>query len=311
MKNEPRRDYSGLIEQVLAPYGVWPAGDGKYRSACPIHKGDNATTFSIFSNGRWRCFKCSAWGDMARLLVAVRHLSLKQAQEYIGSSPVPFRRMEDIATLPAKRELKPRVPYEVLQDSLLAPYKKHCPEYLIGRGFSEASLQRFEIGYDLGNSKIVIPVRDSKSRLVGLTYRLDFDTDRSQPAKYWHDNFSKSLHLYGFHLWARRKLRRFYVVEGQLDAVRMYQLGYAAAAVMGSEISHEQVDVLLRDCQADRIVLAFDNDDAGSKARRDAIYKLSRTRFARGLLVLNYDTNDPGELNEQHQLTTIPWHFCL
>lgn len=306
-----RRDYTALIEQLLAPYGVWKAGEDKWRAACPVHKGDNNTTFSIFGNGKWRCFKCGAWGDMARLLVHVRRLSLKQAQDYIGSAPTPFKTTGDIPILGPRQKGKKQLPYEVLREAILAPYRKHCPRYLLGRGFSETSLQRFEIGYDLQNSKIVIPIRDWNRRLVGLTYRLDFDSDKSQPAKYWHDNFNKSLHLYGFHLWSGKKLRRLYLVEGQLDAVRMFQLGFAACAIMGSEISKDQVQVLVEHSQAMQIVLAFDNDEAGHKARKDAIMKFSRTRYARGLLSLEYPGKDPGELQGTGGIIARPWHHGM
>ena len=276
-----------------------------------MHKGDNTTTFSIFSNGKWRCFKCGAWGDMARLLVHVKHMSLKQAQDFIGSAPMPFRPIEEIPALGPYRKGAKKEPYTLLREAAIAPYQEFCPKYLVARGFSRDSLKRYEIGYDVQKSKIVIPVRDWRAKLVGLTYRLDFDDDKSQPAKYWHDNFMKALHLYGFHFWAGRKLRRFYLVEGQLDAVRMYQLGYAASAIMGSEISTEQVQLLSDHCQAEQIVLAFDNDEAGFKARRDAIGKLSKTRFGQSLRVLSYEGKDPGDLDETSRVVAKPWHACL
>ena len=309
---QPRRDYSTLIEQLLAPYGVWASGEGRWRSACPVHKGDNTTTFAINASGRWRCYKCSAWGDLARLIVHVKRITLKQAQDYVGSAPVPFRSMLDVPQLSPRLDRRHKLPYAVLREALIAPYRGNCPRYLLNRRFSEGSLRVFHIGYDLQRAKIVLPVRDWKARLVGLTYRLDFDSDRSQPAKYWHDNFEKSRHLYGFHLWAGRKIRRLHLVEGQLDAVRMYQLGYAATAIMGSELSLEQLDVLKTHCQAGQLVLAFDNDEAGAKATKDAVKKLSHTRYARGLMTLRYDTKDPGELDEMHKVEAIPWHrSCL
>ena len=300
-----------LIQQVLAPHDVWEAGKGKFRSACPFHKGDNNTTFSIFSNGRYRCFKCSAWGDMARLLVQVKRLTLQQARDFLGSAPVPFSSMVDLPLLPAHRIRSESVPYMLMREAEIAPYKKNCPRYLLGRKFSQAALRTFEIGYDLQKAKIVIPVRDWKARLVGLTYRLDFDGDKSQPSKYSHNNFQKSWHLFGFHLWAGKKLRRIHLVEGQLDAVRLYQLGFAACAIMGSDISKEQVELLNRHCGASQIVLAFDRDEAGEKITQQAIKALSKTRYGRDLEILHYDTKDPGELTETSVLSTVPWYKRL
>lgn len=301
-----RKNYGPLIETLLAANGVWSAGEGRYRSACPFHKGENTTSLSIFTSGYFTCFKCHAKGDIVDLVARVRGMSARSAKAYVASSPDQFHTTETVPVLPPwnKRHEKPA---PALREALLGPYRRHCPQYLLGRGFSQASLKHYEIGYDVQNAKIVIPVRDFKKRLMGLTYRLDFDSDKTQKAKYWHDHFAKAEHLYGFHFWAGKKIKRLYLVEGQLDVVRMYQLDKAAVAIMGSEISQAQVDLLVSHCNADQIVLAFDNDEAGVHATKVARRLLVKTRFGRNLASLIFPTNDPGELTGEEHLKLRPW----
>lgn len=303
-----RHDYSALIEQILEPFDVWKASSDRYRSCCPAHKGTNNTSFSVFSNGRFICFKCGARGDLARLVMFAKNVTLGQARDYINSSPQPFYTMADVPMLPAWEERRNAERYPVLPEATIAPFRRHCPRYLIERGFSQAALRAYEIGYDMQHGKIVIPVRDVRGKLVGLTYRTDFDDDKTQPAKYWHDNFAKAFHLYGFQRYANRPLRKLFLVEGQLDSIRMHQLGFAAVAIMGSEMSREQHEVLVKHCKAEQVVLAYDNDEAGEKATRSSIRQLCQTRFGPTLSKLRYTTKDPGELTEDSKVSLEPWY---
>ena len=300
-----RRDFSTLIERLLSPWDVWRAGEDKWRSRCPVHKGDNNTSFSIMKSGKFHCFRCSASGDMVHLVMLVNHLTVKQAQEYVGNAPLPRLGLEDIPTLPGTwKEAKDGLRYPVLREATLGPYRNNCPVYLTSRGFSAASLKKYEIGYDAQNSKIVIPVRDWQKKLVGMSYRIDFDVP-GKP-KYWHDNFQKTLHLWGFYFCVNKPISNLFLVEGPLDVVRMYQLGYVAAAIMGDDISREQVQLLRRYCKADNLVMAFDNDEAGKECTKRAIRKLSNTKYGQSLGVLKYSTKDPGELDEKHKIEIVP-----
>jgi DNA primase len=240
----------------------------------------------------------------------LKGLTFKQAKDALDSGTNPiFRSMEQVPELPAWKDRKSNEDkYPLMREAVLGAYRGQYPNYLVERGFSIEAMKRFEIGYDTQRYKIVLPVRDYKKRLVGLTYRIDFDQDKDQPAKYWHDNFLKSYHLYGLHLVYQKKIKRLFLVEGQLDAVRMCQLGYYAVAVMGSDLSNEQVSLIIRHCRAEQIVLAFDNDEAGEKCRHIAMTKLVPTAYGPTLAVMKYPGKDPGALTEADRLTLIPWY---
>jgi DNA primase len=125
--------------------------------------------------------------------------------------------------------------------------------------------------------------------------------------KYFHERFEKNKHLYGFYRWARKVVPRLYLVEGQLDVVRMYQLGLPACAVLGSSISDQQVALLQDHARCDQISLAFDNDEVGRKAVEDTARKLIRTRFVRGLEVAVYPGHDPGDLRDKKSISNVSW----
>lgn len=305
-----RKIYAHLIQQILAPFDVWSSGPGQFRSKCPIHRGDNPTAFHISIYGRWRCYRCGAHGDMAALVMRMNRVPFLEARKLLEEFPSLWVDISSLPTLPDwKDRHKSKSAYPVLKESAIAAYRGKCPVSLINRGFSASVLRLFEIGYDRESFRVVLPIRDVHGRLVGITYRLDFSI--TNEPKYRHDNFDKRLHLYGFHLVARKRVKRLFLVEGQLDAVRMHQLGHAAAAVMGSSISAEQVALLVKYAACDSIVLAFDNDEAGEAATRRAVKALAGTRLGRKMQVAKYPGKDPGDLDIHSRIILKHWAGAL
>jgi len=306
---QSRKDFTVLIRQLLTPYDLWEQGAGHYRSCCPVHGGANKSSFVIDSVGRWRCHSCKAWGDLTKLVSILTGISLKQAKETIGNAP--DRLMTELPTLSTWEEhRKGKGPnYSVLSEATLGPYRRYCPGYLVARDFSELVLKEYEIGYDNHNCRIVIPARDAEGRLVGLTYRTDFDIP-GRP-KYWHDQWDKSAHLWGLHKHAGKLVENFFLVEGQLDAVRLSQLGQPAAAIMGSSISSMQISVLVRNVRCKRLVLMFDNDEAGVSATKQVLKALSKTRFSKSTYIASYEAKDPGELRRMKGVVIRHWTKAL
>ena len=84
--------------------------------------------------------------------------------------------------------------------------------------------------------------------------------------------FDKGSYLYNIHNIEPNK--EIYVVEGYADAISMVKYNIKnVVAVMGSNLTNKQLESLLL-LHPKKIILAFDNDDAGKKATKDAIKKL-------------------------------------
>lgn len=302
-------DYSNFLTELLSAYDIHRVGPKAFRSRCPFHGGDNPNVFSVTTWGLFHCFKCKAQGDLSRLVMRAKGLTLAQAEEIVGSASTFVAIPDEWPSLPPLKDRKPKEEYPLLREATLGPFRAHCPRYMLNRGFSISILKRYEVCYDTQQSKIVFPVRDWRGKLVGITYRKDFDMDKDQPSKYWHDHFTSSMHLYGFHLYADRPIHSLAIVEGQPDVIRMGQLGYPAVGVFGSNLSDEQVRLLLNHCKTTNVIIASDNDEAGEGLRHQAIMKLS-PHFPH-LQVMGYSPKDPGELTDQHQLTFQPWYHFL
>jgi DNA primase len=152
--------------------------------------------------------------------------------------------------------------------------------YLTGRGYTVEELakagllvQREESGstYDRFRSRLMIPIRDARGRVIGFGARaLDLGT-ANQGAKYINSPqtalFDKSRTLYGLDL-ARQAIHRedrVVIVEGYMDVMQAHQAGFAnVVAQMGTALTEPQLRQLQRYTR--RLVLALDPDAAGIQA---------------------------------------------
>jgi DNA primase len=126
--------------------------------------------------------------------------------------------------------------------------------------------------YDRFRGRIMFPIRDARSNVVGFGGRAMGDL----PPKYLNSSdspvFSKGASLYAIDA-ARAAIKRdgvAIVVEGYLDAIAAHQTGIAnVVAALGTALTEEHLMVLKR--LAPRIVLALDADAAGDAAALRAL----------------------------------------
>ncbi len=133
----------------------------------------------------------------------------------------------------------------------------------------------------------MFPLADSSGRVVGFSGRLlpsDEDPKTASGAKYINtpetELYDKSRILYGLDKAksAIRKAGSCVVVEGQMDVVLSHQAGVEnAVAVSGTALSRHHLALIKR--LADRIVFAFDPDEAGFSAVERGIDLALETGF--------------------------------
>ncbi|MEO1369762.1 MAG: toprim domain-containing protein, partial [Acidobacteriota bacterium] len=135
--------------------------------------------------------------------------------------------------------------------------------------------------YDRFRHRLMFPIHSTAGRLVGFGGRTLGD-DR---AKYVNTSeteaFKKGSLLYGLHQ-AKRAIRdrgRAILVEGYFDVLGMAASGIPeAVAGMGTALTPEQAQLMSR--FTDRVVLAYDGDDAGRAAADKALPILLATGLA-------------------------------
>jgi len=132
--------------------------------------------------------------------------------------------------------------------------------------------------YDRFRGRVMFPISDSSGRIAGFSGRIlpAYEDDAKETAKYLNSPetalFDKSRILYGFDKakLAIRKAGMCVLVEGQMDLVMSHQGGVRyAVAVSGTALSLDHLRLIKR--LSDKIVFAFDADDAGVLAARRGV----------------------------------------
>ncbi len=171
-----------------------------------------------------------------------------------------------------------------------APAEWHAlGEYLLGKKYTEEEQEKAGMiirstkseshsrYYDRFRSRIMFPLSDSSGRIIAFSGRIFGNDD---PAKYINSPetplYNKSKILYGFDKAknAIRETGACVVVEGQMDLIMAHQAGNKnTVAVSGTAFTPYHLENIKR--FADKLILAFDGDEAGVKAtRRTALLAL-------------------------------------
>jgi len=267
---------------------------GEYICKCIFHD-DEHHSFSINKKTKlWYCFTEGVGGNLVHLVMKSASLNFDDSIRYLfGDVKItPTAMSKSMFTGVFKKSDDEERAEVGLLETELNLYLDETPEYFFNRGFDSDVWKYFSCKYaPYGNfhNRIVVPVFDVDSRLVGLTGRAILEGIRP---KWWHSpNFHKKEYLFNINVAIKYDV--VLVAEGPFDVFRLHQAGYPnSVAIFGAEMSDEQASILLDNFKT--VILVFDADDAGRKCLKSSIPKLS------GQVNLYYtrmpDGEDPGEL---------------
>jgi len=155
-------------------------------------------------------------------------------------------------------------------------------KYMKERGFTEETLETFEIGYskpvedpDYGKAyydRIIIPVSDEGGTYIWPEGR----SLKGDGAKYWRPKGTKKeLFLYNF-----QRIRDLYgqfviIVEGIMDPIILHQWELPAVATFGSDLSDRQTELLVG--RFTEIFWCQDTDKAGIESWKKHSPKLTNS----------------------------------
>lgn len=126
---------------------------------------------------------------------------------------------------------------------------------------------------DRFRARVMIPIQDSQGSTVAFGGRIL--TDDGKP-KYLNSPetpiFKKGLLLFHHHV-ARREIRKLHtaiLMEGYMDVITAWQNGVKnSVATLGTALTSEQMTLVKR--SADRVIVAYDGDNAGQTAAQKAL----------------------------------------
>lgn len=184
--------------------------------------------------------------------------------------------------------------------------QKNYPTELIEQAGLIVPRKSGEGYYDRFRDRLMIPIHDAQSRVVGFAGRTLTDEQPKYLNSPETELFDKGKLLFGLDKArvAIAKQNQAVVVEGYFDVIALHAAGITqVVAAMGTALSRYQIRQLLRYTESKQIVLNFDTDAAGTKAATRAIGEVEDMAY-RGELQLRVLAlpagKDPDEFLKDH-----------
>lgn len=186
--------------------------------------------------------------------------------------------------------------------------------YLTERGLTAETIAEFGLGYCQKGSmtgRIVIPIHNAEGQLVAYAGRWPgTPPDEDRPKYKLPPGFGKSREVFNYHrAIASEQEAPLLVVEGFFAAIKLHQAGYErVVALMGSSLSAPQLEMLCRLCEGEeqRLVLFFDNDEAGRQGQQDALRRLSQRLYVNVITLPGGQIQPEDVIDEWRSLLPFP-----
>lgn len=276
-------DVSNEIHLIASTYlkNIRQSGSENIMAICPFHRKpdgreERRPSFSMNTyTGVYFCHTCQAAGTLRQFLIDVG-----MPREYVH---LRYQDLLDAARSnlpPPPDPTKPGVfEMEPISEGLLGLFDGYDLQDLKAAGFSEETIQHFELGYDRWHERVTYPVRDIKGDLVAISgrslgdewpkykiYEKEYQEWGLPPRLGWDKR--KALYNAGevYPAAINRPPTDFdvVVVEGFKACMWLWQAGIRnVVALLGSYMSWEQRWIMER--LGGRIHLFLDNNFAGLK----------------------------------------------
>ncbi|EPY6074979.1 TPA: DNA primase [Campylobacter jejuni] len=308
---------------------------------CPFHADKNPSMHINPIKGFYHCFACKAGGDAFKFVMNYEKLSFADAVEKVASLS-NFTLSYTKEKQENKKELKSILPSlnAYFKDNL--KHHKEVLTYLYQRALNDKDIAKFELGFAgasedsirlLQNQKIPLedamsvgalkkdennefyasfiwritfPIYDHKDLLVGFGGRT---LNPNVPAKYVNSPqnilFDKSRIFYAFNIAKENiaKKKEIIVCEGYMDAIAFHKAGFNnAVAVLGTALTEHHLPLIRR--YDAKVILCFDNDEAGLKAATRSAFLLSTNKID-GKVAILQGGKDPAELVAKNESTKL------
>lgn len=304
-----------------------------YVGLCPFHN-EKTPSFSVNPDGHYfKCFGCGKSGDAITFLQEYEGLDFNEAikelaeKAHIDLGEAEFQKKQADYSIyyDINREAALYFMDNIKADEAAISYLKNrninvnsVLEFGIGfaldswdgllnhltqKGFSIKDIEAANLiqksekrgtYYDLFRKRLIFPILDLKSRVVGFSGRIVGDGE----PKYYNSRdsviFKKGNLLFGLNLVQKKSDRsRIMLVEGNIDVVKLHQMGinYVVAA-LGTAFTDRQATLLKR--YGKEVYLCLDGDFAGQKATVRDIEILRNIGVVPKIVVIP-DNMDPDE----------------
>ncbi len=278
------------IKRVLSGSGITieKEADSEYIIFCPFHSNHRTPAGEINKfSGLFFCFSCSKTADLVELVMHFSGRTYFEAVRFIKSKETQSDIIIDITN-----KLVDKDEFTAFDESLIdklnsqALISEKSISYFKQRKINKESVIKFKLGYSENQNMVTVPVYNHEGLCVGFVARsVEGKEFKNTPG------LPKSKLL--FNLNRVKAASRVYVVESSFDAIRLDQVGIAAVATLGANVSSKQIELLKK--YFNDIVLIADNDEAGLKMKEKMVERLGNH-----ISILNLDSKykDIGDMED-------------
>ncbi|MEY8191156.1 DNA primase [Peribacillus simplex] len=316
------------IVDLIGEYVQLKKQGRNYFGLCPFH-GENSPSFSVSTEKQiFHCFGCGAGGNIFTFLMDIEGYSFVESAKVLaekGNVPLDVEINKD-----SKRSNIPAGSQQMIEaHDLLRKFYHHllvntkegqdALEYLLKRGFTEETIEKFQIGYSLDSwdfvskfllkrgfpaeymeqagliiyrekdesyfdrfrNRVMFPIMDHQGNTIAFSGRAMGDDEPKYLNSPETPIFNKSKTLYNFH-HARphiRKKEQAVIFEGFADCISAVGAGVENAVATMGTALTDQHIQLLKR-NTDQILICYDSDSAGLNAANRAVNMLQDHEFS-------------------------------
>lgn len=332
-----------IVDLIQSYVRLQKAGTN-FRAVCPFHNEKTPSFFVSPARQIWHCFGCQQGGDHFKFLMMIEGVEFSEALRTLAKRAGVQLKAFDKESANEKEKLHEisDLSAKFFEKQLWESENgKKAFEYLRSRGLKDQTVKEWRLGwtpntwnslksflknsgyrdeeifkagltvkktsdeyYDRFRGRIMFPIMDLNSQVVGFTGRIFEEiTGEVEAGKYVNTPqtliYDKSRILYGLDKAKMdvRKNDRALVVEGNMDVVMSHQAGVKnAVASSGTALTDHHLRILKRYTQ--NLNLCFDQDKAGEIAAKRGIDLALVQGFNIG--IINISTKDPADLIKEN-----------
>ena len=302
------------IVDVISGYVRLTKKGSTYFGLCPFHN-EKTGSFSVSPNKQmYYCFGCGAGGNVFTFLMQYENFSFPEAMEALAERAGIELPKQEMSAQAKKEADKRQILLEINKAAgkyyymlLRSEHGKQAYEYFKKRELSDATMQKFGLGYsdkysdDLyrylrklgyddailkesglvsidevrgGHDKFwnraMFPIMDVHNKVIGFGGRVMGDGEPKYLNSPETKVFDKSRNLYALNFARQTKKPQMLLCEGYMDVIALHQAGSDnAVASLGTAFTSGHASLLKR--YTKEVYLTFDSDGAGIKAALRAI----------------------------------------